>query len=127
MIIDLTKKQPLNESWLKMLGSWSKSLLKYMYGDGVQVVAGVDQPTISSLAEDEESAKLDAPKFVIRGKQKDVKAYAQAIVREKEYIDAVVQYGYDHLQTAKAKERLDHAVQNFENSTGLIWPFKDEG
>ena len=53
MIIDLTKKQPLNESWLKMMGNWSKSLLKYMYDDGVTVVAGVNQPTISRLVREE--------------------------------------------------------------------------
>ena len=88
MIIDFTKKQPLNESWLKMIGTWSKSLLKYMYGDGVQVIAGVGKPTITSLVKEEgDEEKMDSPKFIIRGEHKDVKAYAQAIVREKEYID----------------------------------------
>tara|TARA_R100000322_G_scaffold157883_1_gene118060 strand:+ start:103 stop:489 length:387 start_codon:yes stop_codon:yes gene_type:complete len=128
MIIDFTKKQPLNESWLKMIGTWSKSLLKYMYGDGVQVIAGVGKPTITSLVKEEgDEEKMDSPKFIIRGEHKDVKAYAQAIVREKEYIDSIVQHGYEHLQTAKAKQRLDTAVYNFEKTTGLTWPFKDEG
>ena len=116
MVIDLSKKQMLNESFVKMLGTWSKTLLKYMYGDDVQVVANVN--------EDEETT--NAPKFIIRGKQKDVKAYASAIIREKEYLDAIVEYGKEHLQSAKARERLDMAVREFELTTGLIWPFKDE-
>jgi len=117
MVIDLSKKQMLNESFVKMLGTWSKTLLKYMYGDDVQVVANVNE---------EEEETMNAPKFTIRGKQRDVKAYASAIVREKEYLDALVQYGKDHPQSAKARELLDIAVQNFEQTTGLVWPFKDE-
>ena len=127
MIIDFTKKQPLNESWLKMIGTWSKSLLKYMYGDGVQVIAGVGQPTITSLVKEEGEEGTNAPKFILRGEYKDVKAYASALMREKEYLDAVVQHGYEHLQTVKAKDRLDTAVHKFEMTTGLTWPFKDEG
>lgn len=30
------------------------------------------------------------------------------------------------MQTAKARERLNIAVDKFENTTGLVWPFKDE-
>ena len=127
MIIDLTKKQPLNESWLKMMGNWSKSLLKYMYDDGVTVVAGVNQPTTSRLVREEGEDENNGPKFILRGKHKDVKAYATAIVKEKEYLDAIVQFGDEHLQTARAREELNTAVDNFESTTGLVWPFKDEG
>ena len=127
MIIDLTKKQPLNESWLKMMGNWSKSLLKYMYGDGVTVVAGVNDPTMSKLMREEGDEEThNGPKFILRGKHKDVKAYAQAIVKEKEYLDSIVEFGEDHLQTARAREELNIAVNNFESTTGLVWPFKDE-
>jgi len=122
MIIDLTKKQPLNESWLKMMGSWSTSLLKYMYDDKAQAVANVNSPL-----QEEGEDQSNGPRFILRGKQKDVKAYAKAIVKEKEYLDAIVNYGDEHLQTARAREELDLAVQNFESTTGLVWPFKDEG
>ena len=124
MIIDFTNKQPLNESWLSMLGSWSKSLLKHMYGDGVQVMANVTQPTITSLVK-EEDVELSS-NFILRGKYSDVKSYAEAIVREKEYLDAIMEFGKEHPQTTKAKERLDTAVYRFESVTGLRWPFKDE-
>ena len=124
MIIDFTNKQPLNESWLRMLGTWSKSLLKHMYGDGVQVVANVGQPTLTSLVKEEE-LELN-PTFILRGKYSDVKSYAEAIVSEKNYLDAILQYGKEHMQTAKARERLQTAVHRFESVTGLTWPFQDE-
>lgn len=95
-----------------------------MYGDGVQVVANVTQPTITSLVK-EEDVELSS-NFILRGKYSDVKSYAEAIVREKEYLDAIMEFGKDHMHTAKAKERLDTAVYRFESVTGLRWPFKDE-
>tara|TARA_R100000005_G_C4947205_1_gene169226 strand:- start:394 stop:747 length:354 start_codon:yes stop_codon:yes gene_type:complete len=116
MVIDLTKKHLLKETHWETLGSWTKTLLKFMYGDDVKVVANVN--------EDEEVVK--GPKFVIRGKHRDVKSYADAIVREKDYLDAYAQYGKDHLQTEKARDRLNIAVEKFERTTGLLWPFKDE-
>ena len=115
LVIDLSERKLLKETWMEMLGSWSKSLLKMMYGDDVKVIANVN--------EDEAAG----PKFIIRGKHKDVKSYAQAIVAEKGYLDAYSRYGKEHFQTVKAREELNTEVQNFENTTGLLWPFKDEG
>ena len=67
LVIDLSERKLLKETWMEMLGSWSKSLLKMMYGDDVNIVANLNE-------ED------DNPKFIIRGKHKDVKSYAKAIV-----------------------------------------------
>lgn len=115
LVIDLSDRIILKETWMETFGSWSKSLLKMMYGDDVKVIANLN----------EEDA--EGPKFIIRGKQKDVKSYAQAIVAEKNYLDSYSQFGKEHFQTVKAREELSTAVQNFENTTGLKWPFKDEG
>ena len=115
LVIDLSERKLIKETFMELLGTWSKTLLKMMYGDDVNIVAKVNE---------DESA---GPKFIIRGKYKDVKSYAQAIVAEKRYLDAYSQYGKDHMQTVKAREELDITVQNFENNTGLLWPFKDEG
>ena len=115
LVIDLSDRKLLKETWAEMLGSWSKSLLKMMYGDDVQVVANVN-----------EEDKASGPKFIIRGKYKDVRSYAKAIVAEKDYLDAYSQYGKQHMQTAKSREILNTAVRDFENTTGLLWPFKDE-
>ena len=92
MIIDFTNKQPLNESWLSMLGSWSKSLLKHMYGDGVQVVANVNQPTITSLVKEEEvelSSNLEASQSdLIAGEVSDLRKEVSEL---KEMIKLLIQ------------------------------------
>jgi hypothetical protein len=119
------KKQLLQESWLEMLGSWSKSLLGYMYGKDIKQVATLDGDLIKHLKE-EDSESGGGRKFIIRGKFKDVKAYSKAIVAEKNYLDDYVGYGPEHPKTAKTRAILDSAVQEFESITGLKWPFTDE-
>ena len=126
--IDFTnKKQLLTESWLKLFGTWNKTLLKYIYGKDVNMTAELGaHKMLTNLVregEDEEEPKL---KFVIRGEQQDVEAYAKAIFAEKDYLDHFVRYGADHPQSKKSKEKLDQAVDHFEQVTGITWPFKDE-
>tara|TARA_B100000287_G_C20172025_1_gene598633 strand:- start:167 stop:550 length:384 start_codon:yes stop_codon:yes gene_type:complete len=126
MVIDFTKKKLLTESWLRMFGEWNKEFLKYVYGKDVKMHAqlGAHQMMGNLVKEEEDdSQKL---KFVIRGEQQDVEAYAKAIFAEKEYLDCYVQYGTDHPKTQKMKEVLDQAVDHFEQTTGITWPFKDE-
>ena len=45
---------------------------------------------------------------------------------EKDYLDHFVRYGADHPRSQKSKEKLDQAVDHFEQVTGITWPFKDE-
>jgi hypothetical protein len=113
--IDLTKKKQLNESWLRMIGSWSKTLLRQMFGK--------DFAVNMSLKEEDNENQL---KFIIRGEANDVKAYADALLREKDYLEAYAQFGKDHPMTNKQRGILQQAVQNFESRTGIMWPFKDE-
>ena len=120
------KKQLLQESWLAGLGAWSKFLFKYMYGKDVKKVVTLDGDLIKHLSEEEDSESGGGTKFIIRGKYKDVKTYAKAIVAEKNYLDDYVEYGPDHPKTAKTRAILDNRVQEFESTTGLKWPFTDE-
>ena len=114
LVIDLERaKVTLNETWNEMLGSWTKTLLRYMYGKDVNVVA--------NLNEEESSTK-----FKITGKYKDIKSYAKAVAAQKEFLDAYKEFGTDHPQTAKKREELRTDVSSFERVTGLSWPFKDE-
>ena len=127
--IDFTeKKQLLTESWLAWFGEWNKEFLKYMYGKDVNMTAelGAHKMLGNLIKEegDEEGPKL---KFIIRGEQQDVEAYAKAIMAEKEYLDAFISKGEEHPQSQKTKEKLDQAVDHFEQVTGITWPFKDEG
>ena len=114
MKIDLTRDpRLLTESWMKAFGAWNKTLLKYIYGKDVNAVA--------NLNEEEQSFK-----FVIRGDVEDIKSYANAIMAEKNYLEAYAQFGKDHPMTTKHRVVLDQAVQDFESKTGITWPFKDE-
>mgnify|MGYP003136883316 CR=1 FL=1 len=123
IVIDLTRKNTLNESVLRMIGTWTKTILKHMYGKDTKMVGSVTLNDVGKVINEEED---DEPNFIIRGKYRDVKAYASAIVREKEYLDAYSEYGKDHPQTVKARENLRPAVAEFESATGIRWPFKDE-
>ncbi len=127
MIIDFTdKKNLLNESWLAQFGAWNKLLLKQMYGNDVNMMAPLTSgSSVFNFIKEEDGA--NSIEFVVRGEQRDVKAYADAIFAEKNYLDRYLQYGDDHLQTEKAKEILRQAVSKFETQTGIKWPFKDEG
>jgi len=127
IVVDFTKKDNLlNESVLRLIGSWTKTILKHMYGKDTKMVGAVTLDTLSKLVS-EESEEGEQPNFIIRGRYRDVKAYASAIVREKEYLDAYSEYGKDHPQTVKARANLRPAVKEFESATGIKWPFVDEG
>lgn len=115
--IDFTKKKLLKENWMRAMASWNKTLLRYMYGDDVVITADITQ------LEESEDNKL---KFTIRGEEADVRSYAKAIVAEKNYLDDFIRYGKDHPKSHKTKELLDQAVSEFEQTTGITWPFKDE-
>ena len=125
MEIDFTKKHLLTEGWLKTFGNWNKTLLKYIYGDDVQMTADVNATGWMNKYLYEENDSENEIKFVIRGEYKDVKAYASALVAEKNHIDALVNFEENHPQAVKTKVLLDQAVQEFENTTGIKWPFRD--
>ena len=123
VVVDFRKENILlNEAGiLSALGSWTKTILKHMYGKDVKMVGNVSVDSITNLIKED-----DEPNFIIRGRFRDVKAYASAIVKEKDYLDAYVEFGKEHMQTVKAREYLRSAVAEFESATGLKWPFIDE-
>ncbi len=119
MEIDFTKNPTLNESYYQALGAWSKLLMNLMYPDTPKMATlGSENP----LREED----LDPPKVdvIIRGKYHHIKAYAQALGREHDYIVALAKYGEDHPNTAKQKAEIDTASAKFTKLTGLEWPFK---
>jgi len=128
VIVDFTKKEDLlTESWLAQFGQWNKMLLKQMYGNDVKMMAPLTSGSqvLNFFKEDEDGGgKIE---FVVRGEQRDVKAYANAIYAEKNYLDRYLLHGEDHPQTIKAREVLRQAVSKFEAQTGITWPFTDEG
>ena len=93
------KSNRLDEGFLRMFGSWTKTILNDMFG-------GHETPD------------------KITGKKSDVEAYARAIGGEKNYLSAVKRFGLDDRRTYQSKYKLDRAIKGFENQTGITWPFK---
>tara|TARA_Y100000310_G_scaffold344678_1_gene458738 strand:- start:5159 stop:5509 length:351 start_codon:yes stop_codon:yes gene_type:complete len=96
---ELKKNDQLNESFLRMFGSWVTLLLKGMFGI----------PLIN---------------MNIKGSPGDVRAFAAAIGNEKKYIEVAKQHGLDNPATYQQQTKLQSAVSAFEKATGLKWPFK---
>lgn len=112
-MIDFTRNpRLLTESWMKAFGAWNKTILKYIYGKDVDMVANLNEE--------------NSMNFVIRGEVEDIRAYADAIMAEKNYLEAYTQFGKDHPMTTKHRVILNQKVQNFEQKTGITWPFVDE-
>ena len=111
--INLTRKHILSESLAKAWGEWNKTLLRYIYGNDVNVVANLNE---------EESKPLE---FKITGAYEDVKAYAHAIKLEADYLRSYIDDGKESDITQSIKADLDHASDAFVKQTGLPWPFKD--
>ena len=85
MVIDFTKKKLLTEGWLRAFGSWNKTLLKHIYGKDVNMTAELGVHHLGNMFKegDDEDQSL---KFTIRGEEEDIRAYAKAIMAEKEYL-----------------------------------------
>ena len=109
IIIDLTqmKKQKLNESFLRMFGGVLKRVLKGMLGK-------------SPIGEQSESN----PPMSVRGTEKEIDSFVKALAGEKKYIETYLEYGIIDEKTRERKYHLDDAIENFEKTTGLVWPIK---
>jgi len=99
--IDLgaSRKKQLDESFLRLFGWAVQKILKRMFG-------GEEIPVS------------------IRGSSSEVKSFARTLDREKRYMDAYLKYGLGNSETYDKKYALDAAVKQFEQTTGLKWPFK---
>jgi len=101
IVIDLDelKKNRLDESWLAMFGHHIQTILSRMFG-GVPVPVSV------------------------KGSPREVTSFANAIGKEKKYIDAAKKYGLEDPRTYRDKFKLKKATSAFERVTGIKWPFK---
>jgi hypothetical protein len=102
IIIDLDelKEKKLEESFLAMFGGLVKMVLTRMFGSGV------------------------TSNIKIKGNKRDVMNFGHAVTREAKYMRAIKKHGLNDPRTYKNKVKLQRAVTNFEQSTGLKWPFK---
>ena len=96
---DEAREQGLNESWLRMFGSWTKTILDAMF-------RGVSMP------------------MKVVGSRADVESFARAVGREKNHLEAITRYGLNDRRTYQSKSLLDSSIKKFENTTGITWPFR---
>ena len=60
----------------------------------------------------------------VRGTESEVRSFAQALGKEKKYLDVYKKYGLNDPRTHRSKSTLKKAVSKFTKTTGLKWPFK---
>ena len=90
----------LKESFLSSFGHVIKGLLSSIFGPN------------------------EPPRATIRGKPKEVHAFAQALRDEGSYISTLQKYDLDHPRTLRNKSKLKSSVKKFERDTGVKWPFE---
>jgi len=101
IVIDLGahRRGELTESVLSVMGANIKWMLSRMF----------------------QGAPINA---TLRGNRQEIKSFANAISREKKYMDAYMRYGLDNPNTHRSRYALQSAVSKFERATKLKWPFK---
>ena len=102
VVIDLSVNRTgtLDESWLGWFGGVIKTVLGRMFkGSGSSIPVRV------------------------KGNRSEVESFASALNGEKKYIDVATKYGLTDPRTYKSKYQLEKAVNSFERTTGIKWPF----
>lgn len=100
-VLDLTKGQNLNESFLRQFGWLIEKILQRMFGH-------------SSIP------------VKVKGSKEQITALSRALAGEKEYITKMRDLGLDNPQVYRSKAKLQTAIDKFERATGLKWPFRDK-
>ena len=105
IVLDLeelkNQDEVLNEGLLRMAGMTIEFILKQMFG-----------------------IPVFGPNAYVKGKPKDLKAFAKVLGHEKKYIESAKRHGLNDPKTYKTRSSLTKAVKGFEKSTGIKWPFK---
>jgi len=101
IVIDLNMKKTgeINESFLRMFGSWIETIMARMFG-------GPSVPV------------------KVRGTPFQMKQFARTLGSEKKYIEAYHKYGLTDPKVLGSKAKLKNSVSKFERATGIKWPFK---
>jgi len=95
-----TSEEKLDESFLRMFGASLKIILQRILGDDIYIP------------------------MKVQGEPREIESFARTLNREKRYMQSYAKYGLNDPKTYELKYKLDQAVQNFEKSTNLKWPFK---
>tara|TARA_B100001113_G_C21113390_1_gene624285 strand:- start:994 stop:1308 length:315 start_codon:yes stop_codon:yes gene_type:complete len=96
-IFDFSEKNKLKEGFIKTFGITLKGLLRKMFG-------GEKVP------------------IIVKGSPREIRAFARALIREKDYWKMYQKYGLNDPKTYRSKYRLKRAIHDFERMTDMDWP-----
>ena len=96
-VFDFTNKNKLTEGFIRTFGITLKGLLRKMFG-------GEKVP------------------IIVKGSPREIRAFARALVREKDYYKVYQKYGLNDPKTYRSKYSLKRAIYDFERKTGIKWP-----
>lgn len=99
IVIEFPPEGMVNERYISTFGITLKQLMKKMFG-------GERVP------------------LLVKGTSRQVKAFAKALVHEKDYYRTYKMYGLNDPKTYRSKFRLKRAISQFEKKTGMKWPLK---
>ena len=130
------QKGQINESFLAMFGEALKTILKRMFGkipspeEYTKMVAEAEENEGDDVLTPEDKQQPRQQKelpekfeLVISGTDNDIVSFLDALKAEHQYMDTYLKLGMDNEETREAKYLLNDAVEGFERTTGLLWPF----
>jgi hypothetical protein len=96
---DFSKTNTLSEGFIATFGITLKQLMKKMFG-------GEKVP------------------IIVKGSTKQIRAFAKALVHEKDHYKVYKKYGLNSPRAYRSKYRLKRAIHDFERKSGIKWPLK---
>ena len=139
IVIDLykAKEKHLDESFLEMFGETIKTVLKRMFG---KIPSPDEYKTMVAEAEENDLTPEDKQQpgvhkdilqkepterfeLIVSGTDKEILSFVQALKAEHIYMETYLKFGMDDENTKETKYLLNDAVEGFERTTGLLWPF----
>jgi hypothetical protein len=126
------KNNQLQESFLAMFGGTLKTILRRMFGKipspdeyarHISENEGDELTPADKQQPNQQKEPTEKFELVVSGTDEDIASFVGALKAEHQYMDAYLKQGMDDENTREAKYRLNDAVQGFEKTTGLLWPF----
>ena len=126
------KSKRLDESFLRMFGETIKTVLRRMFGkiptpeeykNLVSENEGDDLTPQDKQQPDLQKEPDEEFELVVTGTDEEIASFLTALKAEHQYMDTYLQLGMDDENTRETKYLLNDAVEEFERTSGLLWPF----
>ena len=131
------RNRMLKESFLAMFGETLKTVLRRMFG---KIPSPEEYRSIVSENEGDDLTPQDKQQpglqkdplqkeptedfeLSVTGTDEEIASFLDALKAEHQYMETYLNSGMDDEKTREAKYLLNDAVEGFERTTGLLWPF----